>query len=102
MSGNTKCGGAISFKEWRQFVSSRAVQLEEELLTRERNDPKYKELYDASSALYKKINAVLPQELQLALDDYSDIKNGIACLYMDTAYELGMKDAFMLMRKFIL
>lgn len=88
--------------DWNMFVSSRAAQLEGELFVLEKEDPDYKELSEASDALYEKINAALSDDLQLALSDYSNMRTGMACTYVDTAYELGMKDAFMLMKKFIL
>lgn len=89
-------------KDWKMFVSSHAAQLEGELFTLEREDPDYKELSEASDELYEKINAALSDDLQLALNDYSNMRTGMACTYVDTAYELGMRDAFMIMRKFIL
>lgn len=89
-------------KEWKAFVSYRAAQIEGEYATGKRRSPVYKELSEASSELHEKIKASLPQNLQLTFADYSDMQTGITCCFVDAAYELGMKDAFMLMRKFIL
>lgn len=89
-------------KEWGKFISSRVSQLEEALYTEEMKDDDYKELSDTLDSLYKKINAFLPQDLQHALQDYSETRTVIECKYADASYALGMKDAFMLMKKFIL
>ena len=45
---------------------------------------------------------VLPKEKYTLLDQFDSAKNGVACFCADAAYEQGIKDAFAIMRSFIL
>ena len=62
----------------------------------------YQKVLKEADDLMNILAGVLPKEKYTLLDQFDSAKNGVACFCADAAYEQGIKDAFAIMRSFIL
>lgn len=105
MSGNTKNNAARFLQDWHDFVYQRVDIADFEMMTDERHQrhDAYRGALKREECLYSKIRGLLNSDEQRKdLDAYKGAMEEGALCSIDTAYEQGLKDAFMLMRKFIL
>ncbi len=105
MSGNTKNSTARFLEDWNDFVYQRVDIADFEMMTDERHQrhDTYRGALAREECLYSKLRGILNSDEQRKdLDAYKGAMESSALCSIDTAYEQGLKDAFMLIRKFIL
>ncbi|WP_303323108.1 hypothetical protein [Cloacibacillus evryensis] len=89
---------------WSEFASERADEAAAVLqyCTDSVKFQEYQKVLKEADDLMNILAGVLPKEKYTLLDQFDSAKNGVACFCADAAYEQGIKDAFAIMRSFIL
>ena len=105
MSGNIKNNTARFLDDWGEFVSQRVDIAAFEMMTDKKHErhAEYKDALERRERLYSKLRGILKDgEERKAFESFKGAMEDSALCSVDTAYEQGLKDAFMFMRKFIL
>lgn len=97
---------AIRFsQDWGDFISQRVDIAAFEMMTDKKHErhAEYKDALEREESLYSKLRGILKDgEERKAFESFKGAMEDSALCSVDTAYEQGLKDAFMFMRKFIL